>query len=552
MFVASPEVATLCQLLICLADPLDSVSLVGVLRGPLFGVSDRELFDYHHKSGGRFELTAPVVGVTDEAGAKLDRAQSALCVLQKFHRFTRTLPAGAALERILDETGLLALAATKTDGAGAGALLQAVDRVRQIAELGGNLANAADAIADDAPLSTEIESLPLEPGRQDVVRVMNLHRVKGLEAPVVFLADPCSGFQFPPDVRVIRTGRRSEGFMKIEWRSESTYATRLIGAPAGWSAHEAIEQRYIDAEVTRLLYVAATRARDLLVVGQWGKVTGNKAWGEFAGFLSGRPELVIPESASEAERAVPDCSVKARASAVAMRERRTASLLQASWAATRATDEAHERGPGSRIRRAMVAEQNLAVSTGSDDAALLRDTTSHRADAGYAWGLLIHGLLEHAMRHTHASRADLNRLALWLTVESTDLRPHIDQALEVVERVSKAEFWREAQSAIECHVEAPFAILESGPGGVPQVVNGVIDLIYKPAEGWRLLDYKTDQTRDTERLRNRYSSQIELYQTAWSRVTISPVPVGALYSVRTGYLVRVMASGDDAGHHTVE
>ncbi|MGH9627343.1 MAG: hypothetical protein ACRD7E_03120 [Bryobacteraceae bacterium] len=148
-----------------------------------------------------------MAGVTDEAGAQLDRTQSALCVLQKLHRFTRTLPAGAALERILDEAGLLALAATKADGAGAGALLQAVDHVRQIAELGGNLADAADAIAEGAPLSTEIESLPLEPGRQDVVRVMNLHRVKGLEAPVVFLADPCSGFQFPPDVRVIRAGR---------------------------------------------------------------------------------------------------------------------------------------------------------------------------------------------------------------------------------------------------------------------------------------------------------------------------------------------------------
>ena len=32
--------------------------------------------------------------------------------------------------------------------------------------------------------------MPLEPGRTDVVRLMNLHKAKGLEAPVVFLADP--------------------------------------------------------------------------------------------------------------------------------------------------------------------------------------------------------------------------------------------------------------------------------------------------------------------------------------------------------------------------
>ena len=52
MFLESPDVATLCLLLTCLADPLDSVTLVGVLRGPLFGVSDPELFAYR-QAGGR-------------------------------------------------------------------------------------------------------------------------------------------------------------------------------------------------------------------------------------------------------------------------------------------------------------------------------------------------------------------------------------------------------------------------------------------------------------------------------------------------------------------
>ena len=62
MFLQSPEVATVCLLLTCLADPLDAVALVGVLRGPLFGVSDPELFAYR-QSGGRFELTAPIAGL---------------------------------------------------------------------------------------------------------------------------------------------------------------------------------------------------------------------------------------------------------------------------------------------------------------------------------------------------------------------------------------------------------------------------------------------------------------------------------------------------------
>ena len=103
------------------------------------------------------------------------------------------LPAGAALDRILEHTGYLALAATTPGGVEAGDLLHAVDRVRQVVEEGGSLADAADALEADSEATNEVESLPLEPGRSDVVRVMNLHKAKGLEAAVVFLADPCGG-----------------------------------------------------------------------------------------------------------------------------------------------------------------------------------------------------------------------------------------------------------------------------------------------------------------------------------------------------------------------
>ena len=57
LFSTSPEVQALALLLRALADPLDAVALVGVLRGPLFGLSDPELFQFR-QAGGRFELTS--------------------------------------------------------------------------------------------------------------------------------------------------------------------------------------------------------------------------------------------------------------------------------------------------------------------------------------------------------------------------------------------------------------------------------------------------------------------------------------------------------------
>ena len=208
------------------------------------------------------------------------------------------------------------------------------------------------------------------------------------------------------------------------------------------------------------------------------------------------------------------------------------------------TDEVHHHGPSGRIREQLTDEPTVSASTSPDDSSLLHETPGQRADAGYAWGLLIHGLLEHAMRHTGASRADLERLALWLTVETPDLRPHIPHAVDVVQGVSSAAFWREANSSAERHVEVPYAVRQTDSSGLPAVVRGVIDLVYRPADGWRILDYKTDRVGNPAVLISRYHDQIDQYADAWSRLTATAKPAGALYSVGSGKIVPVVAGED--------
>ncbi len=77
-----------------------------------------------------------------------------------------------------------------------------------------------------------------------------------------------------------------------------------------------------------------------------------------------------------------------------------------------------------------------------------------------AWGTLIHGLLEHAMRFPKSTPADLRRLAMWLTVEEPQLRPVIDEAIVTVQRVARAAFWAEAKAG-EHSEEAPFTTAEA-------------------------------------------------------------------------------------------
>ena len=282
-FGESEEVKTLTTLLRVLADPMDPLPLVNILRGPLFGVSDPELFDFRQAGGwlsifhGSSDAEVAAVpareSVDETARPVVARAfepakavVGALAALRQYHRWSRILPAGAALDRILEDSGYLALASASPGGVEAGDLLHAVDRVRQVMEDGGSLSDAADALEADSEFTNEVESLPLEPGRTDVVRLMNLHKAKGLESDVVFLADPCGGMKPRVDVHIERSGDRAQGWFRVEKRSEGPYARkaarRAQGLDAARAGRDAVPRARADAAALRRRDPRARAARD--------------------------------------------------------------------------------------------------------------------------------------------------------------------------------------------------------------------------------------------------------------------------------------------------
>jgi len=75
------------------------------------------------------------------------------------------------------------------------------------------------------------------------------------------------------------------------------------------------------------------------------------------------------------------------------------------------------------------------------------------------------------------------------------------------------------------------------------VLRGVIDLVHQSAEGWRILDYKSDQLDgladvDAELLA-RYGPQVAQYRVAWERVTGGKVASTELVALRAKRTIRV-------------
>jgi ATP-dependent helicase/nuclease subunit A len=155
---------------------------------------------------------------------------------------------------------------------------------------------------------------------------------------------------------------------------------------------------------------------------------------------------------------------------------------------------------------------------------------------GMDWGDLIHALLEYAMSRRSAPRVDLERYAKWVTVDKPELRGVVPEALDLVERVMTSETWRRAQAAEECSVEVPFAIAHPRPDGRPAVLSGVIDLAFRDADGWKIVDYKSDQiaSPDGSELIAKYAPQLDAYAAALKQIVPSARVTTGLHVVRAG------------------
>jgi ATP-dependent helicase/nuclease subunit A len=395
-------------------------------------------------------------------------------------------------------------------------MVHAIDRLRQVAEAGGSLADAADAFEADGEAASEVERLPLEPGRTDVVRVMNLHKAKGLEADVVFLADPDGGFKPRVDLHIERTELKARGWLKLVRKTESSFGVKLLGEHVDWPAHEAAEMPYLAAEEDRLQYVAATRAREMMVISRSMERLRSPAWSVLDNLPAQALELAVLTPTRVSSAPPLDCGPAVQTEAETARNTAHEALNQPSWAITSVTAEARHVGSMTPSADAAADDPSTVVTT---------DTASHRADAGLAWGTLIHGLLEHAMRHRDATYADLYRLATWLSVEEPQLRVVLDQAVKTVLDVSEAEFWQRA-TLCEHSVETPFM---HGNGNL-QIVSGVVDLMFRDAVLWNIIDYKTDVNQTN--FSTSYAEQLKMYERALGSVGIGDV-LSHIHSVRS-------------------
>ncbi|EYF05599.1 UvrD-helicase domain-containing protein [Chondromyces apiculatus] len=292
------EVMAMRNALTAIEWPDDELSVYATLRGPLFALTDDVLLLYRDRFRSLHPLLSPdaqELSFTSAAGGQpLAEVAEALGVLGRLHRQRNRRPIADTLGLLLEETRAHAGIAIWPTGEQALAnVLRVMDLGRRFETAGATSFRAfVERLAADAERGEAAEAPVVEEGTEGV-RIMTVHRAKGLEFPVVILADPTTPAVHQNPSRYVDPER-------------GLWAEPIAGClPVElWDRREEVLRRDREESV-RLAYVAATRARELLVVPAVGDTSGTAVGESWLDVLN--PVLYPPPKQRRSASPGPGC-----------------------------------------------------------------------------------------------------------------------------------------------------------------------------------------------------------------------------------------------------
>lgn len=539
-FFAQQEVADVANLCGVLSDPDDAVALAGVLRSPFFNLTDETLFAMVEFGGGLQQAleTPDAIPADDE---QLGQLRFAADVLTELRRVKDQIGLAPLLNRAIERTGYDAALLNEHLGRRKLANLdKLIDMARQFDRAGMMTLHefaqrVRDSIAEEA--HEELAATHSESG--DVVRLMTVHQSKGLEFPVVVVADMdwalrggTQGATFHPELGALLPMPTKRG---------------TTPKSLGQTIHRIEERRGDELETIRVLYVATTRAADRLILSA-GLKAGGRLTSPWMKLLDERFDLQtgLPKSdpyfASVSGTAldpvdVPHIHVHLQRPAAAPRGDRgkqrlalaafrqavadtAAAPLPATYAAIRRTPGSRLQFSVSQLLRADAETHRPEMKLAAGDAPLLQEDPGEPAaetpDARQL-GNVVHGVIQQLDFHEEIALADLVETVVATLPDRID--EHVRQgAAARLAAFTTSDLFDEMASADQIYRELDFLLhWPVGDGDRHVVISGQIDcLMRSPSGEWAVVDYKTGGLHGSrpESVVDEYAIQLALYALA--------------------------------------
>ncbi|MEP6958577.1 MAG: UvrD-helicase domain-containing protein [Nitrospirota bacterium] len=506
-FYRRQEIVDLVNLLRVIDNPHDMIALVGILRSPLGGMADRDLLDLKQMEGLDYQQGKRL---SIWAHPQAEIVRQLYVRLTELHQLAPLRPVPDAIDLIFERLPVLELAAASLHGE------QAVANLRKIREVAETLADRPHLTLtgfvdlmmtrvseqpDEAESALAEESL-------DAIRVLTIHKAKGLEFPVVIL----------PGLHQGSKNTRKGPSIHHDWSSRC-YGLQMGGrsnlgavlVDMKMTVREGAEQR-------RLLYVGMTRARDLLVLS--GGQTTKPGHDTVLSLLGeAMTDEVDPSMADQICIGTSRLTRIITPATVTTRRRRQEPLSMTIAGPALGPILIRRQGRQVEWEQRRTTPRRITPSsliTHRPEAVFQNIVPRRDADLARLVGICAHAVLEQWDFNRPRSEilsAIKQVCRRYVPAEHQQLTDVVTEDLTALfQRFLSSEPYSRLQRGTVLGREVPFVMpLEEG-----QMMEGVIDLIYRLDDRIWITDYKTDEVAmaDVQTRADRYRSQANSYSRA--------------------------------------
>ena len=604
-YFAAVEVQVMLALLRCIDNPEQDLAMAAVLRSPLVGLDETALAGVRLAGDGTLwqNLPAFVASLPDGVDEKED-LQQFMAAFDSWRTYSRRHGVAELLQCLYDDTAYVDFVGAMPGGDVRQANLKALyDRARQYEEAGFRglfrYLQLMDKMKEDG---LDLAPAKVVSEKEDVVRIMSIHKSKGLEFPVVFVADMGKAFnRRDTQDQILFHNRLGIGLKQYdpEWRmSYPTLIWSGIAAQLRWEG---------TAEEERILYVAMTRARDQLILTghsshidrDWQRWTsrlnpaqaksyfdwvmpaalapfGAKADADYArpgaawqdavwqvriakaapagtveeGAYDGEPRLEALRRGDLTGTPVPFWLDEQLSWQYAYPQAvRTAAKFSVSEVKRR-YQELHSDELQDEADLSVPAAAVIPTAPGEDDAfAALPPWLAgeEAAVSGAQRGTALHKALQYITPAADQTTATLRREIDAFVRQGLLSREEAKLVyVPVLAAFCQSDIGRRMAESPELHREYPFTVLLAGGDPLPEtetgeqiLIQGVIDCLFREDDAWILVDYKSDRLETADAFRSRYAVQLALYKRAVEQITHRPVEETYIYSLHLQQEIRL-------------
>ncbi len=560
-FFEAPEIKTIMSYLRVLDNPVRDTDMLAVMLSPLFGFTADDAASLRLSYPRASSLYSAVISAAAEGDGKCIELRDKLSY---FSRIAACCPVGELLRDIFDSTAYLSVVKAMKDGENRRKnLLKLLSRAESMAENNSTLGGFVRYMDMLRENGADISGAAGGSG----VRIMSMHKSKGLEFPFVFIAGTCKQFNKTDLYSGLVINHNTGLGMKVrEPENIKNYETVSSLAVKRINSNEML------SEELRVYYVALTRAKQSLFIVMAPK-NRDKLISETRNLLSGMTSLhpyivkhageasrwlvgalmlhpdgrLLRDSAFEGKREkedihieLPCCAEEEEADSAAIETAKAdESVIEAvrERAAFRYKWEAVSRSRSKHTASSLDGERFDSVNFGKSVPAFMFSDAMSPTDIGTA----THRFLQFCdfSECRKSVEAEICRLVnngrlsekQGECVDRTSIDCFVNS--EILIRAEKSRgIFREKQFTMSKSVTELDGSIPSEFADEKTVIIGKIDLLFIEDDGAVIVDYKTDNIRNISELSERYREQMRLYSEALKKSMDIRVKECILYSLK--------------------